>query len=68
MYDGDVLSNKAWETGPERDRIEKTLGIKRAIIDTFDIKYNDAFGPSNNTAVLLYKGFDKPIKLKKLKN
>jgi len=65
---GDVLSNKAWETGPERDRIEKTLGIKRAIIDTFDIRYNDAFGPNNNTAVLLYKGFNEPIKLKKLKN
>ena len=69
MYtvDGDVLSVITWETPSMRKRIESTLGIKRAIIDTFAVKYNGAIGPNNNTAILLYKGFSKPIKLKKVK-
>ena len=64
-FDGDVLANISWETPEMRDRIEKTLGVKRALIDTFDIAYNADIGPNNNTAVLLYKGFSKPMILKK---
>ena len=36
------------------------------MIDTFKVSYNAQFGPNNNTALLLYKGFSNPIKLKKL--
>lgn len=44
----------------------ETLGVERALIDTFKISHNPDIGPNNNSAVLLYKGFSKPIKLKKL--
>lgn len=65
-YDGDALAVMSFPTVEMRDRIFKTLGIKRALIDTFEMNSNKAIGPNNNMSVLLYKGFSKPIKLKKL--
>ena len=65
-FDGDVLSVITWSTAEMRKRIFETLGIKKSIIDTFDVAYNESIGPNNNTAVLLYKGFNKPIKLTKV--
>ena len=65
-FDGDVLSVITWSTAEMRKRIFETLGIKKSIIDTFDVAYNESIGPNNNTAVLLYKGFNKPIKITKV--
>lgn len=66
MVDGDVFSIITWETAEHRKRIFETLGVERVLIDTFRVSHNSDIGPNNNGAVLLYKGFSKPIKLKKL--
>jgi len=64
--DGDIYSIITWETPKYRKRILETLGVERVLIDTFKISHNADIGPNNNSAVLLYKGFKNPIKLKKL--
>ena len=66
MVDGDVFSIISWETAEHRKRVFETLGVERVLIDTFRVSHNYDIGPNNNSAVLLYKGFSKPIKLKKL--
>ena len=50
-----------------RLRLFEVMGPKRRIIDTRLIKWNDAFGPSNNCSIQLYKGFYKPATIKKIK-
>lgn len=65
-FDGDIYSIITWESPKYRQRILETLGVERVLIDTFKISHNADIGPNNNSAVLLYKGFKNPIKLKKL--
>lgn len=64
-FDGDILLNIIWQEPSERKRILETLGIRRSIIDTFNVSYNDAIGPCNNAAVLWYLGMSEDAKITK---
>lgn len=67
IVDGDIQSCITWEEAKYRLRLYEVMGPKRRIIDTRLIKWNSAFGPSNNCSIQLYKGFYKPATLKKIK-
>lgn len=41
----------------KRRRIYETLGIKKSLIDTVNIKFSGRAAPNNNAGIIMWKGF-----------
>ena len=66
-YDGDALFVINYGTPKKRRRIYESLGPKRSVIDTLNIKFNDgAFAPNNNAGIVMWKGFKKDATLEEV--
>ena len=59
---------KLW-TPEKRRRIYESLGIKKSLIDTVKIKYNDgAASPNNNAGIVMWKGFRYDAEIEEIIN
>lgn len=66
-FDGDALFSVNYGTPYKRLRIFQSLGIKKSVIDTVNIKFNDnVCAPNNNCGIVMWKGFKKDAVLQEL--